>query len=185
MRLDKPQYGFRMLGPKPGACSLKARARRRATQRGAALVEACVVIPVFVILLAGMLFLHQVVQKTQQSQLAARNRAWTAAMKSCEGGDEITQPDLTSRMDTAPGSSVSLTATSGEATGTKSDTASVTMLGSGPAAVAQSSVGGSFSQSIHSKAIVMCNATTEPGRIPDVVKWFATRDDFILIFGQQ
>ena len=153
-------------------------------ERGAALVEACVVVPVFIVLFAGMLFLHQVLQKTQEAQLSARTIAWTQAMRGCQGSAEIEQPDLTSRMDTAPGSSVSLTASSGKATGSKSDAASVTMLGSGPAAVGEASAGPSFYQAIHARAVVMCNANTEPGRISDVVKWLVTRDDFALIFGQ-
>jgi hypothetical protein len=86
-------------------------------------------------------------------------------------------------MDGAAGSSVSLTATSGEATGSKDDYASVSVLGAGPAAISESSVGPSFFQAIHSRAIVMCNTTTEPGKIPDVFRWFATRDDLSLIIG--
>jgi hypothetical protein len=143
-----------------------------------------VAIPVFIMLFAGMLFLHQVVRKTQLTQQAARNAAWIAALKSCEGGDEVSQPDLTSRMDRAPGSEVSLTAAPGEASGSSDDFASVSVLGSGPSAVAESGGGPSFYQDIHSKAVVMCQATTQPGRIPGVFRWLATRDDFILIFGQ-
>jgi Flp pilus assembly protein TadG len=165
MRVKEPRYGL------------------RARERGAALVEACVVVPVFIVLFAGMLFLHQVVQKTQQAQLGARSAAWTEAMKTCSGGAEITEPDVLSRMDGAAGSSVSLTATSGDATGSKDDYASVSVLGAGPAAVSESSAGPAFFQPIHSRAIVMCNATTEQGRIPDVFRWFATRDDLSLLIG--
>jgi hypothetical protein len=155
---------------------------RRANERGAALVETVVVVPVFIILLVGMLFLHHVVAKTQTSQLTARNQAWTTAMASCQSGPEVTQPDLTSRMSGAAGSPASLTAAAGEATGTADESVSVSALGSGPVAISESR-GPSFFQSIHSKAIVMCNATTEPGDIPEVLHWFANSSDFELIFG--
>jgi hypothetical protein len=156
-------------------------ASRRAGERGAALVEAVVVVPVFIMLFAGMIFLHDVVAKTQRTQLAARQSAWTEAMPGCSGGSEVDQPDYTSKMDTAPGSDVSLTATPRESTGTSDDSVTVSIAGSGPSAVA-SSADPSFSQSIHSKAIVMCNAETQPGKIPDVFKWFISGNDLSLIF---
>ena len=160
------------------------RARARAGQRGAALVEMVVVVPAFIVLFAGMLFLHHVIAKTQRTQLAARNQAWTEAMGSCTGGGtQMTQPDFTSEMDGAPGSSVSLTATPGEANGTADDYASVAVLGAGPSAVAESSGDVAFFQTVHSKAIVMCNTTTQPGNIPGVFKWFMKPSDFTLIFG--
>jgi hypothetical protein len=161
----------------------KARIRARARQCGAALVEMVVVVPAFVILFAGMLFLHHVIAKTQRTQLAARNQAWTEAMASCSGGGTpVTQPDFTSDMTGAPGSSVSLTATPGEANGSADDTASVAILAAGPSAVAASN-DVAFFQSVHSKAIVMCNTTTQAGNIPGVFKWFMKPSDFTLIFG--
>ena len=143
-----------------------------------------VVVPAFIVLFAGMLFLHHVIAKTQRTQLAARNQAWTEAMGSCNGGGTpVTQPDFTSDMDGAPGSSVSLTATPGEANGSADDYASVAVLGAGPSAVAESSGDVAFFQSVHSKAIVMCNTTTQAGNIPGVFKWFMKPSDFTLIFG--
>lgn len=141
-----------------------------------------VVVPVFIMLFAGMLFLHDVVAKTQRSQLAARSGAWTAAMPGCSGGDEVEQPDFTSRMDTAPGSSVSLTASPRAATGEGEDEAAVSISGSGPSAIGVSGGDPSFFQPIHSKALVMCNALTEPGRIPDVLHWVLNGNTLALIF---
>ncbi len=156
--------------------------RRRPGERGAALVETVVVVPVFVILFAGMVFLHNVLAKMQRSQLAARNQAWTEAMASCHGGAEVPQPDFTSQMDGAPGANVSLSATPGEANGSADDYASVAVLGPGPSAIAEAGAV-SFFQNVHAKAIVMCNATTQAGDIPGAFHWFASSDDFKLVFG--
>jgi hypothetical protein len=152
------------------------------TEGGAALVEAAIVIPVFILLLLGMLFLHDVVASTQKTQLAARDQAWTAAMKSCQSGPEVTQPDFTSRMNGAAGSEASLSAVAGEAIGSADAQVKVSTVGSGPSAISKSG-GSSFLQGIHSKAIVMCNATTAPGDIPQVIHWFIFGNDLGLLFG--
>jgi hypothetical protein len=144
--------------------------RRR--ERGAALVEMVVVVPVFIILLAGMLFLHHTVAKTQRAMLAARRDAWALAMNGCAAnGDRAPQPDLNSDMSGAPGDDASLTANVGSSTGTATDYADVTIPGDGPAPVAESG-GIDFHQQIDSKVIVTCNTTTEPGDLAGVLKWF-------------
>jgi Tfp pilus assembly protein PilV len=159
-----------------------AHRRRRASERGAALVEAAIAIPVFIVLLLGMLFLHDVVANTQKSQLAARDKAWTAAMASCKSGPEITQPDLTSRMSGAAGSEASLSAVGGEATGSDDAQVKVSTAGSGPSAISKSG-GSSFLQGVRSKVSVMCNATTAPGDIPQVLHWFVFGSDLGVLFG--
>lgn len=153
-----------------------ARARRRA--RGAALVEVVVVVPLFILLFASMLFVHHVAANAQQTQLRARNAAWQKAMSGCSGGAEVTSPDFTSRMDGAPGSEVSLTASSGQATGSSDASVNVSVLGSGHA-----SAGISFQKDLHSRAIVMCNAQTQPGDIPGAFRWFTSGDLISNIFG--
>jgi len=159
---------------------LKARARRRA--RGAALVETVVVVPVFILLFAGMLFFHHVIAKNQQTQLTARNAAWQSAMSGCSGGPKVTTPDFSSLMDGAPGSEVSLTAASGQATGSSAGSVTVSVLGSGHTTAEQSG-GLLFTQQVHSKAIVMCNAHTQPGDIPGAFRWFMNGDLISNIFG--
>ena len=155
--------------------AFKARARRRA--RGAALVEMVVVVPLFILLFASMLFVHHVVAKQQRVQLVARNAAWQKAMSSCSGGAEVIAPDFTSRMDGAPGSEVSLTASSGQAIGSSEDNVSVSVLGSGRA-----EAGLSFNQAVQSRAIVMCNARTQPGDIPGAFRWLWNGDMIHNIF---
>lgn len=146
--------------------------KRRANERGAALVEMVVVVPVFIVLFAGMLFLHHTVAKTQRTMLAARRQAWTVAMTSCApNGDRAPQPELTSDMSGAPGDDSSLTANIGYATGTANDFADVAVLAAGPAPVAESG-GLDFHADINSKVLVTCNATTSPGDLGGVMKWF-------------
>ena len=147
-------------------------AKRRKEQRGAALVEMLVVVPVFIVLFAGMIFLHRTVAKTQRSMLAARREAWTTAMSGCAAnGDGMPQPGLTSDMSGAPGSDASILAHVGFATGTASDVARVRVLASAAAPLAEAR-GIDFQSDIHSKVIVICNAQTQPGDLPGVLKWF-------------
>jgi hypothetical protein len=146
--------------------------KRHASERGAALVEMVVVVPVFIILFAGMLFLHHTVAKTQRTMLAARRDAWSLAMNGCApNGDRAPQPELTSDMSGAPGDDASLTANLGWATGTADDMADVAVLAAGPAPMAASG-GLDFHADIHSKVLVTCNATTTPGDLGGVMKWF-------------
>jgi len=141
-------------------------------QRGAALVEMLVVVPVFILLFAGMIFLHHTVAKTQRSMLAARREAWKSAMSGCAAnGDAMPQPTLSSDMSGAPGSDASILASVGNATGTASDYAHVQVLAAGAAPVAEAR-GINFRSEVHSKVVVMCNAQTQPGDFPGVLKWF-------------
>ena len=148
-----------------------ARGRRRG-QRGAALVEMVVVVPVFIVLFAGMVFLHHTAAKTQRSMLAARRQAWDTAMNGCmANGGVVPQPNLTSDMNGAPGSDSSILANLGSSTGTASDVADVSVFATGPATVAGAgSIG--FHSDIHSTVIVSCNAQTRPGDLPGVLQWF-------------
>jgi hypothetical protein len=145
---------------------------KRHGQRGAALVEMLVVVPVFIVLFAGMIFLHRTVAKTQRSMVAARNEAWKSAMSGCAmNGNAMPQPGLTSEMNGAPGSDASILANVGYATGTASDIAQVRVLAAGAAPFAEAS-GIKFGSDIHSKVIVICNAQTQPDDFPGVLKWF-------------
>jgi hypothetical protein len=144
-------------------------------------VETVVVVPVFIVLFGGMLFLHHVIAKTQQTQLTARNAAWQEAMSGCSGGPKVTTPDFSSLMEGAPGSEVSLTAVSGQATGSSAGSVTVSVLGSGHAAGQSESL--SFSRAVHSTAIVMCNAHTQAGDIPGAFRWFVNGDMIYDIFG--
>ena len=138
-------------------------------------METVVVVPLFIVLFASMLFIHHVVAKKQGAQLTARNAAWQSAMSGCSGGAEVPTPDFTSRMEGAPGAEVSLNAFSGQATGSANASVTVSALGAGSSATAQSG-GLSFHQNVSSKATVMCNANTQAGDIPGAFRWFTSGD---------
>lgn len=133
------------------------------------------VIPLFIVLFASMLFIHHVVARMQVSQLTARHAAWQSAMAGCSGGAEVPTPDFTSRMEGAPGANVSLNASSGKATGSANASVTVSVLGAGQSASAQSG-GLTFHQNVSSRAVVMCNASTQPGDIPGAFRWFMSGD---------
>jgi hypothetical protein len=118
------------------------------------LVEAVVVIPTFILLLGGMLFLHHVLREQQRVMQRARNAAWGYAMVSCSGsGNGVPQPGFSSTMPGAPGSDVSLQDNLG--TASASDNGSVAVSGTGLF---------SFSQAV-------CNNQTDKGDIAGVFGW--------------
>jgi hypothetical protein len=146
--------------------------RGRGGQRGAALVEAAVVIPVFIVLLGGMMFIHQLLFKTVGSMQVARGEAWVDAMGRCGaagggGGAPAVLMKLESEMPNAPGADRSLTNPGGEAVGTASATATVNM-GSGE---------GGFQQHVTSHAPVWCNDRTEAGTVVGVFKYLLGQSD--------
>ena len=57
--------------------------RRRRHQRGVALVEAAFMLPMFVILWYGSLYVHNLGSKYIAVNTAAREDAWTTAMSNC------------------------------------------------------------------------------------------------------
>ena len=142
--------------------------RRRSGQRGAALVESVVVVPAFIVLLAGSIFLHEVVSDTLHTMRTTRNEAWTLAMQGCQSGAGAPSEFMkfNSQMPTAPGSDRSLTNTSGGAFRSASTTARVTVAGG-----AGGQGGVEFVQAVSSSAHVWCNDRTESGTVVGVFKW--------------
>jgi hypothetical protein len=68
-----------------------ARARSRARARGAVLVEAVIVIPVFIILFAGIVFFGKIYDAKLNMLRLTRQSAWTHAMANCgTAGDPAT-----------------------------------------------------------------------------------------------
>ncbi len=61
------------------------RGTQRTRARGAALVEALVVIPVFVIVFASMVFVGQLYSERQRTMMSSRSIAWSYAMNNCDG----------------------------------------------------------------------------------------------------
>jgi|CZKU01.1.fsa_nt_gi Flp pilus assembly protein TadG len=143
-------------------------ARRR--QRGSVLVEAAVVIPAFVILFGGMLFLHHVIREQQRVDLKAKADAWTSAMASCTGdGNALPALPFSSTMPGAPGADISLQNSLGSASASASNVVNVSLLGSGPAGDEGS--GFAFTQAVSAHVVVYCDNQTAPGNIGGVFSW--------------
>jgi hypothetical protein len=142
--------------------------RRRSRQRGAALVESVVVVPAFIILLAGTIFVHEVLSDTLRTMRTTRNDAWTVAMQGCQTGTGAPSELLkfNSQMPSAPGSDRSLTNTAGGANQSASTTARVTVAGG-----AGGQGGAEFVQAVSSHTHVWCNDRTESGTVVGVFKW--------------
>ena len=60
--------------------------RRRRRSRGAAMVEAVVVIPFFIIIFASMIFVAKLYGEKQRTMRVAKEYSWTYAMSNCESG---------------------------------------------------------------------------------------------------
>lgn len=136
---------------------------RTTGQRGTVLVEAAVVVPVFIVLLGGMVFLHHVVREQQRVMLDTKNRVWQLAMAGCTGdGNGVPQPNFDSTMPGAPGSDVSLNVSSSWGRSVASATSSVQVTDEGAFA---------FSQAVGSHMVVFCNNQTEPGSVTLVFAW--------------
>lgn len=70
--------------------------RRRASERGAALVEAVVAIPFFLILFASVIFSGQTYSEKLRVMRDSKQRVWTYAMASCgEGGNAADATGIT------------------------------------------------------------------------------------------
>ncbi|MCL2447570.1 MAG: hypothetical protein FWD17_01345 [Polyangiaceae bacterium] len=135
----------------------------RRHERGAVLVEAAVVIPSFIILFGGMLFLHHVIREQLRVGASAKDEAWRQAIASCQGasaGDGLPQIPFTSTMPGAPGAGISLSEDVGNSE--SSAVSSVAVNENGLFA---------FSQSVSAHAVVYCNDQTAPGDIDGVIKW--------------
>jgi hypothetical protein len=154
-----------------GTRELRTPRRAQARQRGSVLVEAAVVIPVFVILFAGMLFLHHVIREQQRVGARAKDEAWTSAMNACSGGAAgLPKVPFSSTMPNAPGSDITLQDSVDTASASASSFVWVSVLGNGPPAAAQGG-GLAFSQAVGAHADVFCNNQTARGDIGGVLDW--------------
>ena len=125
------------------------------------------VIPVFVILFGGMLFMHHVIREQQRVGEKSKADAWTSAMASCGGGGaDVPQLPFSSTMNGAPGSDITLQDNTGSTSSSASNTVTVSLDGSGGGGG-----GYTFSQAVSAKATVFCNNQTQPGDLGGVFKW--------------
>lgn len=71
---------------------------RRRRERGAALVEAVVIVPFFIIIFASMIFVGQLYGEKQRTIREAKQNAWVYAMGNCQGS----MSDVSSETDGDP-----------------------------------------------------------------------------------
>lgn len=72
---------------------------QRKSQRGAAMVEAIVVIPVFIMFFAAMVYLDGLYSNKQLSMREAREKAWTLATNACTESDREAGSDPLDEID--------------------------------------------------------------------------------------
>jgi Flp pilus assembly protein TadG len=142
----------------------KPRMTRRPRRRGAVLVEALVVIPVFIIAFTGAIFLGNLYRQKLVTMQTARQAAWANAMAGCsesgDGEDLATESQLD--QDDAEG-----------APGTEVFTSFVSSTsGSASATVRASGGPSSFNQSFSSSMTVACDEIpVEGGTIISVFEY--------------
>lgn len=67
--------------------------KKRRDERGAALIEAVVVIPFFILIFVCIIFVGKIYAEKERAMRTSKERAWTAAMSSCSGKDVKTGSD--------------------------------------------------------------------------------------------
>ncbi|GAC1367396.1 MAG: hypothetical protein NVSMB47_18470 [Polyangiales bacterium] len=155
----------------------RALRRSRVSERGAALTEAVVAIPFFLIMFAGIMFVGTMYETKLRVMRLAKESAWDYAMCNCgEAGDEPS-----SKCRTPEGTSAS---SGGSESGSPSgyDPSAISKVGSGPSGgVASKSFGssqasmeasitadgflGGYTKKMSSRTKVMCNEAPHDGSL--------------------
>lgn len=150
---------------------------RRRNKRGAALAEAVVIIPFFIMIFACILFMGNLYKEKLRVMRLTKESAWALAMENCgKPGDPMTTEGIP-RSGDAPGSgpgaadseSPTNLSDAEKASGGEGDLASKKDFGSSDATM-QSSVSadgyiGGFTKNVTSHTRVMCNETPQNGDI--------------------
>lgn len=139
-------------------------ARRRSRQRGAAMAEALVAIPFFIIIFASTMFVGQVYKEKLATLRQSRKAAWAQALPGCAGsGPNELKPPPDSEIDdpeiqNAPGSDL-IQNGSGKADFTATSEATA------------SNIIGGIKQPLKSRTVVMCNEEPKDGNLWGVAKY--------------
>ncbi len=144
---------------------MKATWTRKRRQRGAAMVEALVAIPFFIIIFAGTMFVGSFYQEKLRTLAESKRCAWDHALNGCQGGcaadtstadpgGDVQPPGGTgnSKTDSAPGSQIMSNAFYQSSFTVKSS------------ATASNALGGYVKQ-ISSTTTVMCDEVPEDGNL--------------------
>jgi hypothetical protein len=144
------------------ATIVRTQIRARAARRGAAMVEALIAIPVFIIIFTSMVYIVRLYGAKQRTLREAKQTAWTSAMR-CGGGggDPLASissdgKDRAEPYKGAPGGP------------TLSTSAGVTSASSS-ATASESSALASFSHSVTTTTTVMCNEVGRDGDLQGVL----------------
>lgn len=139
-------------------------ARRRRRERGAAMAEALVAIPFFIIVFAATMFVGQVYKEKLATLRQSRLAAWSQAMKGCQSsGPNELKPPADSEIDDpnvkdAPGTEL-IQNGSGQADFTATSQATASTI-----------IGGT-KQALKSRTVVMCNEKPQKGNLWGAAKY--------------
>ncbi len=153
------------------------RRRGRAGSRGAAMVEAVVAIPFFLLMFSAILYVNRLYESKMRVMRFAREAAWNYAMCNCsDQGDPVS-----SSCQPPEGASAS-SGSAGSGTASGYDPSAITSVGGGPGgSLAGKGYGsskstlqadlkadgmlGGFDKNITSTTVVMCNETPHDGNL--------------------
>ena len=139
---------------------MQSHMKTRVNQRGAALVEAVVVIPFFLTILAGVIFVGKMYTTKLEVMRLSKQRAWTYAMGGCQGSTAGTDPGEPDATKTGSSGGIEVTGTVlsilGSSNPLKDATSNAEVQGTKDV-VADSFVGG-YTKTMKSHITVRCNA---------------------------
>jgi len=147
------------------AARLHAEARRR--QRGAALVEAALVLPVICSFLGMMIWFHSIYWTKQEVILRARADALTYASSACSGQKPPSDGSASGSLSGHASDAQSVGGV-GDSLTTKSNAAHVTATG---VAQGRGGTSGTWKREITYSASVMCNERSTPSGIAGMVSF--------------
>jgi len=146
----------------------KARMSRRARQRGAALVEAALVMPVICTFLGFMVWFHSIYKTKQEVALKARSDALTYASHACGGAPP---PADNSSSGSINGKAANGAANVGGVKSSMSTHFNTTHASADGTARGKGGTTGTWSRPIHYEASLMCNERQAPSGLGGMVSF--------------
>lgn len=143
--------------------------RTRRRRRGAAMVEAVVAIPFFIIVFASMLYTAKLYGEKQRTLREAKQQAWSYALANCEGspGSSTSRQQDTDGVGTDEAVDKYAPHTDGAELLSDWGTASATVKGT---TVASGAIGG-FEAKLSTTTRVQCNEKPRDGNVLGVLKF--------------
>ena len=148
---------------------------RRRRQRGAALVEAAVSIPFFLMIFLAMVFIGQLFVEKQRTISLSRQQAWTFAMQNCKGSMSDVNAPQTEPLDQGGGQGQDLSklgqfqgAPGGDTASKGTSMASSTIQGQ---VATKNASGTGWTQNLQTTTTVSCNEEPIDGDLLGVLKF--------------